>query len=83
MQHFTGNWGKIAVMGTKTSVYLSDEITKRWKESGRSLADLVRDGLDRDVLQEKMIRRVIKKIVRQEMKPLLEKIPDKNNYSQD
>jgi hypothetical protein len=32
--------------GTKTSVWLGEDLVKRWKDSGLSLTDLVRRGLD-------------------------------------
>lgn len=34
--------------GTKTSIYLSEAQTERWKASGASLASLVDRGLDAD-----------------------------------
>jgi hypothetical protein len=32
-------------MGSKTSVYLPDDLTAAWKASGKSLTDLIRAGL--------------------------------------
>jgi hypothetical protein len=34
--------------GTKTSVWLGEDLITRWKASGLSLTDLVRRGLDAD-----------------------------------
>jgi post-segregation antitoxin (ccd killing protein) len=46
-------------MGSKTSVYLPDDLTERWKASGLSLTEIVRRGLDAEP-QEAMLRRVLR-----------------------
>ena len=50
----------------KTSVWLSDELAQRWKDTGLPLAELVKRGLDAgepEALDDK-----IRRIIREELK---------------
>ena len=46
-------------MGTKTSVYLSDDLAARWRGSQLSLGELIRRGLDTAGIED-IVRRVIR-----------------------
>ena len=48
--------------GRKTSIYLTDELAERVRESGLSLPDLIRRGLDAQgpTPLEEMIRRAVR-----------------------
>jgi hypothetical protein len=51
----------------KTSVWLSDEIAERWKQSKLPLAELVRRGLDAPEPEQVASPTVVRAIVREEL----------------